>query len=62
MKKILLIVLLSNLICKAQSNFEISYKFIDKDNQVKNFVATRTQLYEPFNRLLKHYGLPNLSA
>lgn len=38
------------------------FPFIDKDNQVKNFVATRAQLYEPFNKLLKHYGLPNLSA
>ena len=38
------------------------FPFIDKDNQVSNFLATRTQLYEPFNKLLGYYGLPKLSA
>ena len=52
MKKILLIVLLSNLICKAQSNFEISYKFIDKDNHITNsilFINNNESVYKIYD-------------
>lgn len=52
----------STLISSSADDDAWLFPFIDKDNQVSNFVATRTQLYEQFNKLLRHYGLPKLSA
>jgi len=53
---------LSALISGSSDDDEWLFPFIDEDNAISNFVASRTQIYDQFNRLLNHYGLPKLSS